>query len=75
MDKVSIHHLSAGMVLDQDVKDPGGRLLAPSGQEVSEKLIRVFKIWGVGEIRVKASEEPEAANSPGAEIQIGRAHV
>lgn len=68
MDKVNIDHLSPGMVLNQDVKDPGGRLLAPSGQEVSEKLIRVFKIWGVGEIRIKASEDSDGADSPGAEI-------
>jgi len=68
MDKVSIHNLSPGMVLNQDVKDPGGRLLAPAGQEISEKLIRVFKIWGVGEIRIKAAEDAEQTPSGEAEI-------
>jgi putative nucleotidyltransferase with HDIG domain len=61
MNKVGIHQLSPGMILCQDVKDPGGRLLAASGQELSEKLIRVFKIWGVGDLRVKTSQEAEGA--------------
>ncbi|MCF8094628.1 MAG: HDOD domain-containing protein [Desulfobacteraceae bacterium] len=57
MEKTSTHNLVPGMVLARDVMDQTGRLLAPSGQEITEKLIRIFKIWGVGEVRVKAPED------------------
>lgn len=61
MEKTSTHKLVPGMILARDVKDQTGRLLAPSGQEVTEKLIRIFKIWGVGDIHVQASDDPDAS--------------
>lgn len=57
MEKTNIHQLCPGMILAGDVKDQGGRLLARTGQEVTDKLIRVFKIWGVGEIAVKSGDD------------------
>ena len=62
MGKIAVKNIIPGMVLAGDVKDPQGRLLAPAGQEVSRKLIRVFKIWGIGEVPVR----PDAENDPGA---------
>jgi putative nucleotidyltransferase with HDIG domain len=61
MGKVGIHQLTPGMILNQDVTDPSGRLLAAAGQELTEKLIRVFKIWGVADLRVKASDDADPA--------------
>lgn len=68
MDKVSIQQLNPGMILSQDVKDPNGRLLAAAGQEISGKLIRVFKIWGVGDLRVQAADSSAQAETAGPEI-------
>lgn len=51
------------MILAQDVKDPAGRLLAPSGQKVTEKLIRVFKIWGVGDLAVRLPEDAKGTET------------
>ncbi len=55
-----------------DVKDPQGRMLAPAGQEISPKLIRVFKIWGIGEVPVRADaeEEPGKAEERAIPIEI-----
>lgn len=61
MEKITPHNLAEGMILAMDVKDQNGRLLAPSGQEVTEKLIRIFKIWGVGELRVRSPEGGDTA--------------
>ncbi|HMA66373.1 MAG TPA: HDOD domain-containing protein [Desulfosalsimonadaceae bacterium] len=72
MHTVGIHQLSPGMVLRQDVKDPGGRLLAPAGQEVTEKLIRVFKIWGVaGDLRIQGREADSRPAEEAPEIPPG----
>ena len=51
------------MILARDIKDQQGRLLAPAGQEISHKLIRVFKIWGVGEVHVKDPEDNITENA------------
>ncbi len=61
MGKIAVKNITPGMVLSGDVKDSQGRLLAPAGQEVSRKLIRIFKIWGIGEIPVR----PDAEDDPG----------
>jgi HD-like signal output (HDOD) protein len=63
MEKTSTHKLVPGMILAQDVKDPAGRLLAPCGQKVTEKLIRIFKIWGVGDIAVRLPEDAKGTET------------
>lgn len=57
MEKTSPHKLVPGMILARDVKDTAGRLLAPSGQKVNDKLIRIFKIWGVGDVHVRLPDD------------------
>ncbi|MCF8105005.1 MAG: HDOD domain-containing protein [Desulfohalobiaceae bacterium] len=59
MAKISTSKLNPGMIISQDVKDQQGRLLATSGQEITSKLIRIFKIWGIGETRIKNVSEQE----------------
>lgn len=53
MSKTGTNKLSPGLILSQDVKDQQGRLLAPAGQQITRKLIRVFKIWGIGDIQTQ----------------------
>ena len=56
MDLVNVSNLSSGMTLARDVKDQYGRLLAPVAQETTPKLIRIFKIWGIGEVWINESD-------------------
>lgn len=53
--------LRPGMILDADVKDRTGRILLASGQEVSEKALRVFKMWGVTEAEIQGVEQEQVA--------------
>ena len=46
---IPIDLLEAGMVLKADVRDRSGRLILPSGAELAEKQIRIFRTWGVTE--------------------------
>jgi putative nucleotidyltransferase with HDIG domain len=55
MNLISTNNLIPGMILAQDVKDQYGHLLASSSQAATSKLIRIFKIWGIGEVWVDES--------------------
>ena len=55
MNLINICNLTPDMTLSQDVRDQDGRLLASRGQSATPKLIRIFKIWGIGEVWVNES--------------------
>lgn len=52
MGKISVTSLQVGMVLSEDVKDRNGRLLLNSGMELSDRHLRILKIWGVTEVDI-----------------------
>ena len=52
MGKIGIEFLVPGMKLKSDVKDINGRLLLPSGKDISEKHLTVFRAWGITEVDV-----------------------
>ncbi len=66
MGMISIDNLKPGMVLAADVTDRGGRTLLASGQEIAEKHMRIFKMWGVLEVNVQGEEQEQliAAAAP-----------
>lgn len=60
MGKVPIDNLAAGMILKADVIDRSGRLLLPSGSELTDKHLQIFRTWGVLEAEVVADSESES---------------
>jgi putative nucleotidyltransferase with HDIG domain len=56
MNLINTNNLTPGMILAQDVKDQYGHLLASSSQAATSKLIRIFKIWGIGEVWINESD-------------------
>lgn len=68
MGSVRIKELTPGMVLADDVTDIKGRLLLPKGKPVGPEHIRIFKIWGVSQVRAAGiageNELPETAIDP-----------
>ena len=60
---VHIDNLAPGMVLSRSICDRSGRLLLPSGAELTEKHFSIFRMWGVLEAEIvgeTVAEEPEA---------------
>ena len=68
MGKITIAALKPGMVLASDVKDLSGRLLIGRGVTLTEKHIRVFKIWGVVEADVEGISRKTAEEVASADI-------
>jgi putative nucleotidyltransferase with HDIG domain len=53
---INTRNITPGMIFAQDVKDQYGRLLASNSQAATLKLIRIFKIWGIGEVWIDESD-------------------
>ncbi len=51
-----VDKLTAGMVLASDVKDPFGRTLMNSGQELQNRHIEVLRAYNIVEIDISGSE-------------------
>ena len=68
MGKIGIEFLVPGMKLKSDVKDINGRLLLPSGKDISEKHLTVFRAWGITEVDVHGAGPDEDEPAPNEEI-------
>lgn len=53
MGMVKVSHLKPQMVVCSDVKDRNGRLLVAAGIRLTEKHIRIIRIWGVVEAEIE----------------------
>jgi hypothetical protein len=53
MGKINVGDVRGGMVLAADVLDRNGRTLLAKGVEVSDKHIRIFKMWGITEVDIQ----------------------
>jgi len=56
--------LIPGQLLAEDVRDINGRLLLTKGEKIQPKHIRIFKIWGIPEVKIIGE------NQSNAELQV-----
>ncbi len=61
MGTIGIKEATPGLTLSRDVKDGSGHLLASSGQILTQKMIRIFKIWGIPELWIQESADQDQA--------------
>lgn len=61
MGSINLEDVKPGMVLARDAKDLSGRVLLAAGHEITEKHLRVFKIWGVSEADIQGLDQEEIA--------------
>ncbi len=64
MGRIPVSALKPGMVLDAEVRDRNGRLLLDAGKQISERHLRIFKIWSVVDVAVRDLEEAEEEEEP-----------
>jgi HD-like signal output (HDOD) protein len=60
MPNISIEHLEAGMKLADDVLNPRGQVLIPSGTAIQPKHLKGLNAWGVKSVSVTMSSVPES---------------
>lgn len=60
--KIAVDQLQEGTVLASDVIGVNGQILLKSGNTITEKNIRAFKMWGILEVEIpgeEASQTPQ----------------
>ncbi len=60
MGVLSLEAINPGMVLAGDVKDRNGRVLLSAGSEITERHLRIFKMWGILTVQVHGEEKEES---------------
>jgi hypothetical protein len=68
MGKINIGDVRGGMVLAADVLDRNGRTLLAKGVEVSDKHLRIFKMWGITEVDIQGVALEDVAAQDAAAI-------
>lgn len=58
---IPIDNLAAGMVLKSNVCDRSGRMLLPSGGELTERHLKIFRTWGVLEADIEDADGVETS--------------
>jgi len=59
--------LKPGKILAEEVRDINGRLLLAKGNEIADKQIRIFKIWGIFEVMVEGPAQ--GGDNPDTEVK------
>lgn len=65
---LKVSHLKPEMVVGGDLKDRNGRLLVAAGTRLTERHIRIIKIWGVIEADIEGVSEADVVPSEEAMI-------
>ena len=61
MARINLEDISPGMVLGGDAKDRNGRILLGAGTVLTEKHLKIFKMWGVTDADIKGVDVEEVA--------------
>jgi hypothetical protein len=68
MGAINLENIRPGMVLARDTKDPNGRVLLVSGTELTEKHLRVLKIWGVSEAEIQGIDQEDVVAQAASQV-------
>ncbi|HVO66410.1 MAG TPA: hypothetical protein VMT12_08005 [Syntrophales bacterium] len=56
---INLEDIQVDMILACDVKERSGRVLLAEGSKITEKHLKVFKMWGITEADIKGIEKEE----------------
>jgi len=68
MGTINLEDIQPGMFLEEAIEDRSGRILLGAGEEVTERHIRIFKMWGVTEAAVKNVGEEDVSAKTAASV-------
>jgi len=68
MGTINLEDIQPGMILEEAVEDRSGRTLLGAGEEVTERHLRIFKMWGVTEAAIKNVGEEDVSAKTAASV-------
>ena len=71
MGKIKIDDVRLGMVLADDVKNHRGLVLLRTGDRITQKDLRIFRMWGITEVDVSDSVKQSVDEHP-SQLDVSR---
>jgi hypothetical protein len=65
---INLEDIQPGMILETEIQDYSGRLLLGAGSEITEKHLKIFKMWGITKADIRGIEKEEVAVRATAQI-------
>jgi len=65
---INMEYIQEGMILAADIKERSGRVLLAKDSAITEKHLRVFRMWGITEADIKGIETDELAANMAAQL-------
>ena len=62
MGAINLENIQPGMILARDAKDHSGRVLLAAGSQITEKHLRVLRIWGVSEAEIQGVDQEDISD-------------
>ena len=67
---IHINKLKPGMILEDEVRDINGRLLLKRDKKIQKSHIRIFKIWGITEVKIRGNNGSRDSSSGPADPEL-----
>ena len=68
MGVINLEHIESGMILCKDITNRNGLVLLRGGQEITEKHLKILRMWGIAEADIQDVDKEEIMNKATAEI-------
>ena len=68
MGVINLEDIESGMILARDIINKNGLILLKAGNEITEKHLRILKMWGIAEADIKGIEKEEILDKAAAII-------
>ncbi len=68
MGVITLEDIESGMILGHDIIHGNGLVLLKAGEEITEKHLRILKMWGITEADIKGIDKEEMLGKATADI-------
>jgi len=68
MGTINLEDIKAGMILGRDIKDRNGLVLLSAGHEITEKHLKILKMWGIMEADIEGVTREETISEAASQI-------
>jgi hypothetical protein len=65
---INIEDIKAGMILGKDLKDRSGLVLLSAGHEITEKHLKILRMWGIMEADIQGVTREETISKAASHI-------
>ena len=65
---INLENIEAGMILRSDIKAKNGMILLRAGNEITQRHLKILRMWGVTEADIEGEDREEILSKAAAQI-------